>query len=124
MSAVEQRVVAPKRASAYGDRAVGLGVDAHAAVRGADLDLLGGRVEAGVPVDDAVRARVERDVADLGRERAGRARRGSRAQQSPRRQLTRNMPGQLGGAERADEADLGEHERVDARASRRSGSRA
>ena len=61
-----------KRAIAFGDGEEGLGVDAHAAVRGADLDELVGRgVEARAPLDDAVAARVHGDVADVVRERAG-----------------------------------------------------
>ena len=35
-------------------------------------------------------------------------------QQSPRRQLSAEHPGDPGGAQRRDEADLGEHQRVDA----------
>src|SRR5215211_8791224 len=65
-------LVGVETAERPGDRAVDLRVHAHAAMRGVDLDAgVGVRVHARAPVDDAVRARVERDVADLGRERPG-----------------------------------------------------
>ena len=53
-------VGSPNAAERAGDLLVRLDADGHAAVRGADLDeLVGGAVEAGAPVDDAVGARVD-----------------------------------------------------------------
>ena len=66
----EQRVVAAEARDRVRDGEEGLGVDAHAAVRGADLDeLVGLGVQARAPLHDAVAARVHRDVADVVRDR-------------------------------------------------------
>ena len=67
-------------------RAPGRRADCHAAVAGADLDVLvRARVEAGVPVDDAVAARVDGHEADAGGQGSPRA--------SPRRTRSSRPPG-------------------------------
>src|SRR3954469_17858348 len=53
---------APERVA---DLGVDLPVHAHPDVRGAHLDQLGRRIQAGAPVDDAVGLGVQRRVADL-----------------------------------------------------------
>ena len=88
-------------------------VDAHAAVRGrGPRRRRRPRVQAGAPVDDPVRARVERHVADLGRERARERRAEARAALAAQA-APRDQPGHAAGAERRHDADLREHERVD-----------
>ena len=76
-----------------GEVLVRAAVERHAAVGGADLDaLVGTRVEARAPVDDPVRARVQRRVAHVaGNGPAMSARKP--AQHSPRRQRIEKNPG-------------------------------
>ena len=74
------------------DRRVGLGVDRHPDVAGVDLHVLGRGVQAGTPVHDAVRARVDGHKADRAGNGRSTARRTS-AQHSPSRQSRLNRPG-------------------------------
>ena len=70
------------------------------------LDMLvGGRIEAGVPVHDAVALRVDRDEADAGRQRPA-SRSQKSAQQSPSRQVRLNRPGRPERAEAGRRLDL------------------
>ena len=81
-------------------------------MRGADLDLLAVRVEAGAPVDDPVGLRVDADEPDLVRHRLGEAGPEGRAALV----LEAGALEEAGDAERAeprDRLDLQAHERMD-----------
>src|SRR3954471_22824046 len=95
-----------------GDRAVGARVHRHADVRGLDLEVLRLGVEAGAPAHHAVALRVDREVPDVARHRAGELLPEALAAGAP---LAAVLEEALH-AERAESADgihLHAHERVD-----------
>src|SRR3954468_23720134 len=87
-------VVAAEARERVAELGVDLGVQPHPEVRGAHLDLLGGGIQAGPPVDDAVALRVQGGEADSRRKAFAKSAR-KRLQHAPRKHETRNIPGTL-----------------------------